>query len=272
MRFTTTVVWACTGMDTTQLSYRLAQAESEKGKTLLAELPCLGIPRLGFTANIMDRTCSMESVIMKMEQGESLQWQMVHQVHSQLGVLPASVFATPDTPITTKVNMSTLISVAENLMEFAKGEHCRHLILDCQGQLTSPMTFFALKHADRVIIPINKPTDAAFVLANVRRLVQVYKHPDDKYTMLVEGDVQAIKRFAVIRGEDGRPVKGLKVIPWDKDALTNVLDSMEENVGIKEEKKIKIAGLFKPLKTSELSGKNKEKLSIGEKTAVYFQL
>jgi hypothetical protein len=226
----TTVVWGCTGMDTTQLSYRLALSEAEKGKTLLAELPCLGIPRLGFSADIMDRACNMEAFIMKLEQEKPLEWQWVHQVHSQLGVLPASVFATPDCPVVSKVSMRTLIKVATSLIEFAKQEKCRHLILDCQGQLTNPMTFFALKHAERVIIPISKPTDAAYVLANLRRLVQIYKHALSKYTLLVEGDIRAIKKIAIIKGEDGKPLEGLKIISWGRDALNELIKSEPKDI------------------------------------------
>jgi hypothetical protein len=51
----TTMFWACTGIDASELSFSTAKLLSEEEKTLIAELPCLGIPRLGFTCGIMDR-------------------------------------------------------------------------------------------------------------------------------------------------------------------------------------------------------------------------
>lgn len=223
----TTAIWGCSGTDTSELSYRLAQAEAEKGKTLVAELPCLGIPRLGFASNIMDRVRNVETFIMKIEQNQPLTWQQVFEVNQNLSVLPASVFATPDCPIVSKVSLSTLIDVAPRLINFAENEQCRHLILDCQGQLTSPMTFFALKAAGNIVIPVAKPTDAAYVLANIRRLVKVFKHPVEKFILLVEGDVKAIKRLAVIKGEDGKPLEGIKVLAWDKQPLEQIFDNEE---------------------------------------------
>lgn len=217
MALKTTVIWGCTGMDTAELSYRLAKAESEKGKTLVVELPCLGIPRLGFAANVMDRIRNVESVIMKTEQKIPLNWEMIHSLNEQLGILTASVFATPDSPMVSKVNLSTLIGFVQCIKDFAEKEKCRHLIFDCQGQLTSPMTFFALKAADSVVIPIGKPADAAYVLANVHRLVGTFQYPIEKFVLLVEGDARAVRQIASIKGGEGKPMDGIKILSCGQD-------------------------------------------------------
>ncbi len=217
MALKTTAIWACTGMDTAELSYRLAKAESEKGKTLVVELPCLGIPRLGFAANVIDRIRNVEAVLMKTEQKIPLHWEMIHSLNDQLGILTASVFATPDSPMVSKVSLSTLIGFVQCIKDFAEKEKCRHLIFDCQGQLTSPMTFFALKAADSVVIPIGKPADAAYVLANVRRLVGTFQYPIEKFVLLVEGDARAVRGIASIKGEEGKPMDGMKILSCGQD-------------------------------------------------------
>jgi|GEM_PF-1043456 len=212
MELKITAIWSCTGLDTAELSFNLAKAEAEKGKTLAVELPCLGIPRLGFAADVVDRERSVEAVILKTEQKLPLQWDMIHPVSKELGVLSASVFSNPDSPVVSKVDLSTLVAFVQRVKEFAQAEKCRHLIFDCQGQITHPMTFFAVKYADCVVIPIGKTTDAAYILANVRRLVGTFHYPLEKFVLLAEGDPEAIRRIAAIKGEEGKPIENIKIL------------------------------------------------------------
>lgn len=223
-----TAIWSCTGMDTAELSFNLAKAESEKGKTLAVELPCLGIPRLGFAANVVDRDRNVEAVILKTEQKLPLQWEMIHPLSTDLGVLTACTFTTPDSPVVSKVDLATLIDFVQCMKNFAEAEKCRHLIFDCQGQITHPMTFFAVKSADCVVIPIGKTTDAAYVLANVRRLVGTFHYPLDKFVLLVEGDAQAIRRIASIKGEETRSLENIKILSCGQTLLGRSAGKLDE--------------------------------------------
>ncbi|MDR1194181.1 MAG: hypothetical protein LBK98_08485 [Peptococcaceae bacterium] len=219
----TIAVWACAGADASPLAYRVAGSLAEAGKTLIAELPCLGIPRLGFAAGIMDREKNTEAALTQYEQRNMVPWEMAHQVSARLAVLPASVFAVPDCPITAKVSVKTLAGFAEALRELAWREGCRYLLLDCQGQLTSAMTFFALKTADQVVIPINQPTEAAYVIAAVRRLVNVYHHRADKFILASAGDSKAIKKVAAAGAEGDEGIGEIRVAPPDAKKLAQML-------------------------------------------------
>lgn len=224
IRKNTIVFWSCTGVDAAELSFGTAELLAEQRKALLAELPCLGIPRLGFVSGIMDRSRNTESALMRFDQKNCLTWDMVHQVNQKLALLPASVFATPDCPVVTRVSFSALMDFVTALQELAWARGCRHLILDCQGQLVNPMTFFSLKAADQVVIPLAKPTEAAYALASIRRLIQVYKHSPEKFILAAVGDIKAIERIVYAKGKENVSLKGIKVTSWDSRKIKMTLD------------------------------------------------
>jgi MinD-like ATPase involved in chromosome partitioning or flagellar assembly len=241
MKKTTIVFWSCAGADASELSFGTAELLAEHRKTLIAELPCLGIPRLGFAAGIMDRSRNTESALMRFDQKNSLNWDILHQVSQNFAVLPASVFATPDCPIVTKVSFSTLMEFIAALQELAWARGCDYLVLDCQGQLISPMTFFSLKAADQVVIPLAKPTEAAYALASIRRLIQVYKHSAEKFILAAVGDIRSIERIVYAKGRENENLKGIKITSWDSRKVKGVLDrhlpfgnedSQEEEAGV----------------------------------------
>jgi len=165
----------------------------------------------------------MEMAMMQYEQNRSLDWEMLHHVSRRFSILPASVFAVPDYPVVTKVSIDALKGFVPALQRLA-GEYSRSwLILECQGQLNSPMTFFSLEAADQVVIPLGKPTDAAYALASVRRLAQVYHHQTEKFILAAAGNVKAIKGAALTHGRDGVMLDGVRILPWDSRKLKAAL-------------------------------------------------
>jgi cellulose biosynthesis protein BcsQ len=87
------------------------------------------------------------------------------------------------------------------VIEEGQKKEYQWVFFDCQGQLTNPMTFFALKKADKVMIPVENPGDAAYVLANIKRLVNIFKHPADKFFVLAGEDLEEIKKTMVLKDE-----------------------------------------------------------------------
>ena len=197
----TIAFWSCNGGDESTLAYALAEQLSLKGKTLIAELPCLGIPRLGFAAEVMNRSKNVDAALVQYEQKGRLLWDMVHQVKSRLAVLPASVFVTPDLPVAAKVEMHTLMGFAAGLQEMAWRNQCEYLVFDCQGQITSPMTFFALKAADDIVIPLQKPTDTVYAMASVRRLICIYQHKWEEFLLATAAEEKEIRKIISSQGE-----------------------------------------------------------------------
>lgn len=222
----TTAVWSCAGFDTSPLSFHLGQAEAEKGRAMVAELPCLGIPRLGFTANAMDQEKTFEALVGQLQEKKPLYWEMLHHHRESLGILPASVYASPDRPIVSTLSTDFMVNVTDHLADFAEKEGVHHLIFECQGQITHPMSFFALRKSERVVIPIAKTTEAAFVIANVRRLVQLFEQPKDKFILLAQGDVKSIQKMATIKDAE-EDWTTIQVLPWKGESF--VLDVNDDD-------------------------------------------
>ncbi|MCL2121446.1 MAG: hypothetical protein FWH28_04270 [Clostridiales bacterium] len=234
----TIMFWSCTGIDASALSFGTAELLSETEKTLIAELPCLGIPRLGFVCGVMDRRQNTEAAIAAFEQKKSIQPDMIHTVSKRLFVLPASVFASPDYPVSATVSFHTLMEFIPALQNLAENLDFSRLILECQGQLNSPMSFFSLKAADRVVIPLGKPTEAAYALASVKRLVQVYHHKPEQFILAALGNLKALEAVAYAKNKDNAMLEGMQVTAWNSRKIKAALGA-EDKRFFKEKRTIR---------------------------------
>jgi cellulose biosynthesis protein BcsQ len=203
------------------LGFKLAKELSRQYKSLLVELPCLGIPRLGFISNIMDRDRHTEAAILDLDKEKALDWALIHRIDG-LSLLPANVFAAPDYPISAKVDLNTLIEFPGMIIEEGQKKEYQWVFFDCQGQLTNPMTFFALKKTDKVMIPVENPGDAAYALANIKRLVNIFKHPADKFFVLANEDLEEIKKIMVLKDEIQGREYHVHVIPQALKSMVEV--------------------------------------------------
>jgi hypothetical protein len=216
----TTVLWACTGYNNSDLSFRIAKELSRHYRSLLVELPCLGIPRLGFVCGVMDRERHTETAIMDLDNGKGFNWDLVHKMDG-LSLLSANVFAAPDYPVFSKVEMNTLIEFPRVILNEGTKKEYQWILFDCQGQLTNPMTFFAIKQSEKVLIPVDNPGDAAYVLANIKRLVNIFKQPSSKFLVLASADLEEMRKLMILKNEEQNMEYKVKVAPREmKDILS----------------------------------------------------
>lgn len=180
---------------------------SQYSPVLLAELPCLGIPRLGVIADIKDREHSTESVIKEFNSKKIITRLNAHQYSTNLAVLPACIFAVPDNPITNKVELETLLHFPAALLNESRKQGYPFIVWECQGQLSTPMTFSALKTADIVIIPISSEEEVAFTLINLTRIYQIFKYPLQKFKVVSAYNLEALIQVMTITDEEGNKEK-----------------------------------------------------------------
>jgi cellulose biosynthesis protein BcsQ len=216
----TIALWACTGYNNSELSFRIAKELSRHHRSLVVELPCLGIPRLGFVCNIMDRERHAEAAILDLDNGKGFNWDLVHKSDG-LSLLPANVFAAPDYPVFSKVELNTLIEFPRMMISESAKKEYQWVVFDCQGQLTNPMTFFALKQSEKVVIPVDNPGDAAYVLANIKRLVNVFKQPSSKFLVLAAADLEDMKKLMVLKHEEQNREYSVKVAGRETKDILN---------------------------------------------------
>ncbi|MCL1849193.1 MAG: hypothetical protein FWF83_05945 [Clostridiales bacterium] len=223
----TVMFWSCAGTNAAEVSYGTADMLAKAERTLIAELPCLGIPRLGFLCGVMDNKRNTEGAITGYEQKKTIDWEMVQSLDKYLCVLAANVFAAPDYPIAMKVTLDALTEFVPALQQLAMAKDMEWLILECQGQMHSPMTFFSLRAADKIVIPLGRPTEAAYALASVKRLIQAYQFQADAFVLAVEGNRKAIEGAALSDPEDEGLLRGLQVTTWDCRRIRALLSAGE---------------------------------------------
>lgn len=186
-------IWSPYGRDTAQLSWQIAQETARFTNVLLAELPCLGIPRLGLLTQSMDRERNTDTLILELEKKKQINMDYVHRASDTLSLLTANIYGIPDHPVSIRVELETLIKFPGLLIKEARRNGFNTIIFELQGQLATPMTFFALKKADKILIPVDKPEETAFALINIKRMLEVFYYQTEKLLVLTKEDIEAVK-------------------------------------------------------------------------------
>lgn len=241
-------IWSPTGFDTSKFSFEISSLVAENEKVFLVELPCLGIPRLGFAANIMDRDKNTENAIRELERSEKITLQKYSKIYHNLAILSANVFATPDNPLIMNVKLDTLIRFPQKVVEQSIRLDTRIIIFECQGQICNPMTFFALQLANMVLIPINDNKDLAFTLSNLNCLVNSLQLDDKKFNIIVERDRDIVADVMRITDTTGNVCKRINVVEGDFiSAAAHLLDGIvdiKKDLLLKSSNKKKTNKLF----------------------------
>lgn len=248
-------VWSPMSLNTAPFSLELSRELSHHTSVLLCEINCLGIPKLAFCANIMDREKSMDTVIAEYEKNREINFNSVHLVSETLAILPASAYSNPDYPVPLRVETETLVNIPVQLINTACQNGYPMVVFECQGQLTNPMTFFAIKHADYVIIPAGEAAEIAVALSNLKRLIQVFKYSPEIFKIVSGNNLEEIQEVMEITDDDGRGV-------WKIDVISNDVKKIIEYIAHVKQVEIQ-DGVYK--KKSSL-GLLKKKRSVKEET------
>lgn len=205
-------IWSPAGLNTAKFSLQVGQEIARYTSVVIAELPCLGIPRLGFISDIMDRDNCTETALQELEKKGEINLSQLHLKSENLAILPASVYATPDYPLIDRLSLETLIGFPGKLINAARQQGYNSILFECQGQLTSPMTFFALKNSDYIFLLVTDADDLAFTLINIKRLVHIFKFPLEKFCLVGELDPLILADIAELRDDEGQALGHLAII------------------------------------------------------------
>ncbi len=182
IRKQTIAVWSPGGNNTSVVSLSLAKSISAHTGTFLVELPCLGIPRLAVESGLMDRSNHVDEALLEYERKGSSPTDFCVSAGQNLAVLAANPYALPDHPVVHKVCAADTL---QKFPEFCAAQAFKNgyqvVIFDCQGVLASPMTFYALRLANKIILVVERPSDIAWSLLNKRRLTDGYNIDADAF-------------------------------------------------------------------------------------------
>ncbi|HHY06061.1 MAG TPA: hypothetical protein GX532_03670 [Clostridia bacterium] len=194
-------IWGPGGNNTAQFSLKLAQELAKHAHVLLVELPCLGIPRLSFATNILDRNNHVEAALTEFWYKGKISLDYLYKMGDSLALLPICAFANPDNPLTARVELDVLKKFPVHLINSARQKGYGVVILICQGQLTHPLTFFALKYAERIIMPVSDPSTLAYSSLNIKKLVYTFKFPLEKFTVVASKYSEIISEVMWLKDE-----------------------------------------------------------------------
>lgn len=169
-------IWGPSGSNTSKVSWPLAKEISRHTSIALVELPCQGIPRLAIEAEILDRQQHTEAAILDYERKNGNPINLCHRISETFSLLAANPYGLPDHPVVHKVTRpETLQFFPNHFANQARKSGYNVIAFDCQGTLVSPMTFFALHLATKIILVADSPSEIAWALVNKERLIDTYK-------------------------------------------------------------------------------------------------
>lgn len=175
-------IWSPCGHNTAKVSWAIANEIANHTGTALVELPCHGTPRLAVEAEIFDRMLHTDAAILEYERNNGSPMNFCHKPKENLAVLPANPYGLPDHPVVHKVTRpDTLQSFPGNFVNQARKSGYSVILFDCQGTLVSPMTFFALQLAKKIILVVDSPAEIAWALVNKERLMDTYEIAEQNF-------------------------------------------------------------------------------------------
>ena len=235
------VIWSPAGSNTATISLELAELLSNSMKVLLAELPCLGRSRICFVNNDLNRDQHIDDTIIGFEKKDEINLGKCIKKSERLHILQANPYGIPDYPTVNKVELDTLIKFPARLMRAAIEEGYGAYVAECQGLLTTPMTFFTLVNSDCIMVPVQSQDELAIALLNIKRLLYIYKVEPEKLYVLALRDKELISELAIVTDEEGKQLR-LKIA----DSLLELIQVLygDKNIGKSESGK-KLFGVFK---------------------------
>ncbi|WP_068786921.1 hypothetical protein [Paenibacillus phocaensis] len=169
-------LWNPAGSDASLLLEKLLSHVKKREETaVVVELPCLGLPRVAYRLGVSElgHGQTVDQLLIDYDRG------MLQGIHQYLqhfdgfdGLLiqPKSK---PDSPTLIKLQQeATLSELPAYLKVHLSGYHYIFVVL--QGQLIHPMTFFALREADHVVLGMNEPVEIIRSYATYKALRQDY--------------------------------------------------------------------------------------------------
>ncbi len=216
-------VWSPPGRNTAAFSLALSAALAAQTRVFLAETACHGIPRLAFAADIMDREKSMDALILQYEKTGEIDFALTHQKGRTLTVSAASAYASPDYPVPSRVELETLVKLPAQLINTARQNGYPLVVFECQGQLSNPLTFFAVKHSDYVFLPAEGRAEIAIILINLKKLIQAFKYPPVMFKVVAEKYIEEIQAIMHITEENGSTQHRIEVLSQNSGSIAEEL-------------------------------------------------
>lgn len=186
-------VYNPTSGDSSDLVFRLTSFAKKRGeKSVVVELPCIGIPRISYRLGLTE-----------LEQSKTIDQLLIDYDRDMLNGIKQYIYTSdnfdglliqprskPDVPTIFKLqNEKTLMEIPGYLKSNLVDYHNVFFVL--QGQLCNPMTFFSLREADYEVLAIKESIELIWTYS-------LYKTLKEDYAI----DKSSISMYSEIRNQD----------------------------------------------------------------------
>lgn len=226
-------VWNPGGNNTAPLSYKLAERISKHTTVILAELPCIGIPKLAHeNSELKDRNKHIDNMLVEFEQGGEINFNHIVRLSDSFSVCCANAYVNPEMTATDKVEKEeTLVNFPVQFINKSRHQGYSTIVFECQGQITTPLTALALKQANIILLHLKDAADVAWALLNIEKLI--YNYTDfkaEKFKVVVSDNIEEFK-------EAFKVIEGIDVVQAD-----NAINLLIKDEKVTEKKKFRLFG------------------------------
>ena len=236
-------IWNPGGNNTAAFSYKLAESISKHTTVILAELPCIGIPRLSHeNSELKDRSKHMDNMLVEFEREGEMNFNHIIRISDSFSACCANAYANPEMTATDKVEKEeTLFSFPVRFINKARHQGYSAIVFECQGQITTPLTALALRYANIILLPLKDAADVAWTLLNIERLIDNYTDfKAEKFNAVVNENIEEFKEAIKV-------IKGIEVVESD-NAIKLLIEEEKKKAPTEQMKKFQLFGAKKTKK------------------------
>jgi len=180
------------GLDSVSAVQRILQVPIiKKSKVAVIETACLGIPRLSYILphdmiSTMDATKTTDQLLMDFERKQLRPVQDYMVNHNNVDYLLVNPKSLPESPIIGKLESNqTLIQIPFLIGKQLRGKY-DYVFVITQGRLMHPMTHFAIRSADAVVLYSKESYDFVQNFSHYKKLQEVFGVLPERLSMIVE--------------------------------------------------------------------------------------
>lgn len=149
---------------------------SKASNTILVEFPCLGLPKMSYALNEIhiEKTKTMDQLILDVDRAQ--QERIETYIHSVDGLDMILIYpkALPESPTIRKISTNkTLIELPFQIKQQLQGRY-DNIIYVLQGMMTHPMTHFALRCSEAIILHNQQSLEFVSNYRNYNKLNDIF--------------------------------------------------------------------------------------------------
>ncbi|WP_348622610.1 ATPase, T2SS/T4P/T4SS family [Paenibacillus polymyxa] len=167
------------GGDSSSFVFELLKQLPKGSKSIVVEFPCLGIPRIGYATQDekiteLQKTKTMDQLILDYDRIGSIDVNDYVFTSNYVDFILTNPNALTDNPVIRKVKSNRTLINLPLFLKSELGEKYDYIFFVTQGTMIHPMTNFAIRMADAVVLYSNRDAELIGNVLNGKRIVEIF--------------------------------------------------------------------------------------------------